>query len=571
MRAGHDGTPVTPARTTRRGFIALAAVTAVGVTASCAPGGAPAPRDPAPSALERRQVWAHMVPQGLPLAADPDVHYGSERPLSLAPAGTGYERLVADQLTQARAAGLTGMQILLLDGVNSGTDFVADWMSAADPSWRNSSSAGFSVAPCLQVSSLRRATSMVEQYAAAAAEHPSAARSGDALVVWVYNARSLSPGDWNTLRGTLHDRGTDVFLVAELKTQASQHGDTLDTSLVDPYAGSFDALWLFEDKETEVLHDVVSWAAAHDLPFAGGSLPGYDRQTAHGGYVDARGTELWRRHLESQLAAHPAWLTAVTWNDAVEHTSVQPTTDWGRTRADLLAHHSAVFRGAAQEDSEARAYASSPQYLLAGRELLVEGLVINHGHTAVRVRTRVTSAAGRTLAEAVSEPVAAGGVTAAVVERTLDLRGGEHVVAVVDLLDEKGARTAGVRGAPVVVYDEADPAVPSPDRRRYYSLGSHETTDFSGVARLERGEGPGPSGMHVTTTRAVRSVELLHNTWPAGLALDATGVGYEDPPGSIVGGQEVSTVPGGFTIARVVTHEGRIAYSAPVHHGASGG
>jgi len=123
----------------------------------------------------------------------------------------------------------------------------------------------------------------------------------------------------------------------------------------------------------------------------------------------------------------------------------------------------------------------------------------------------------------------------------------------------------------VVVYDEADPAVPSPDRRRYYSLGSHETTDFSGVARLERGEGPGPSGMHVTTTRAVRSVELLHNTWPAGLALDATGVGYEDPPGSIVGGQEVSTVPGGFTIARVVTHEGRIAYSAPVHHGASGG
>ena len=132
MRAGHDGTPVTPARTTRRGFIALAAVTAVGVTASCAPGGAPAPRDPAPSALERRQVWAHMVPQGLPLAADPDVHYGSERPLSLAPAGTGYERLVADQLTQARAAGLTGMQILLLDGVNSGTDFVADWMSAAD-------------------------------------------------------------------------------------------------------------------------------------------------------------------------------------------------------------------------------------------------------------------------------------------------------------------------------------------------------------------------------------------------------------------------------------------------------
>ena len=77
--------------------------------------------------------------------------------------------------------------------------------------------------------------------------------------------------------------------------------------------------------------------------------------------------------------------------------------------------------------------------------------------------------------------------------------------------------------------------------------------------------------MRVRTAHPVRSVEFLHNTWPAGLALDDTGVEFQNPPESIVGGQEVSTVPGGFTIARLVTHEGKIAYSAPVHHAPPGG
>lgn len=572
MPTRDEDSPMARVGANRRTVLMLLGVAPLAACASCADGPGPVSRTPAPDdALHRRQVWAHMVPQGLPLASGSDVHYGSERPLSLAPAGTGYQRQIADQVQQARSAGLTGMQILLLEGVNTGADFVGDWMTATDQSWEGASSPGLSVAPCLQVSSPSGATAMIEQYAETAAQHASAARSGSALLVWIYNARSLSPGQWDSLRSDLHERGTDVFLVAELQTEASQHGDSLETSMIDPYAHCFDAVWLFEDKESAVLEDFASWAAANEIPFAGGTLPGYDRETDRGGYVDARGTELWRGHLEAQLASHPAWLTAVTWNDAVEHTSVQPSTDWGSTRADLLAHHSAVFRDAAQGDSETRAYVSSPQYLVAGRKFLAEGLVVNHGDATVRIRARVTSATGQILAEATSDPVAAGGVTAAVIERDLDLRGGEHVVTVVDVLDEGGSRVSGVRGAPVVVYDGGDPAVPSPDRRRYYSFGSHEATDFSEVAKIDRGAGPGPAGMRVRTAHPVRSVEFLHNTWPAGLALDDTGVEFQNPPESIVGGQEVSTVPGGFTIARLVTHEGKIAYSAPVHHAPPGG
>ena len=560
---------MTPARTTRRGFIALAAVTAVGVTASCAPGGAPAPRDPAPSALERRQVWAHMVPQGLPMAADPDVHYGSERPLSFAPAGTGYQRQIADQVQQARSAGLTGMQILLLEGVNSGGDFVGDWMTAADRTWQDSRSRGFSVAPCLLVSSPGAARELVEQYAEAAAPHPSAARSGSALVVWIYNARSLTPEQWDSVRTGLRGGGTEVFLVAELTTEASQHGDRLDTSVIDPYARCFDAVWLFEDKESQVLEDFAAWAAEKGVPFAGGSLPGYDRETLRGGYVDARGTDLWRAHLEKQLAAGPTWLTAVTWNDAVEHTSVQPTSDWGTTRSDLLAHYSAVFRGVEQADGDPRAYVTTPQYLIAGQRLLAEGLAINHGSTPVTVRLRVTSAQGRVIAESTSRPAAPGGVTTAAVDKAHRLKGGTHAFAEVELLDESGRTLSSTRGAPVVVFDAGDPAVPTPDRRRYYSVGSHGAADFSALAELQHSGGQDPSGMRVKSKEQVRCLELLHNTWPAGLALDATEVAYADPPATIVGDQQVTTVQSGFTVARLVTREGKIAYSPPVHHPAS--
>ncbi|WP_124035174.1 hypothetical protein [Kocuria tytonicola] len=541
----------------------------VGTTASCSDAGGPAPKIPAPSALERREVWAHAVPQGLPLADGDDVAYGSERPLSFAPRDTPYDTLVADQVDQARAAGLTGMQILLLEGVNSGGDFVGDWMTAADRTWEGPQPRGFSVAPCLLVSSPRSARELVEQYAEAAARHPSAARSGSALVVWIYNARSLTPEQWDSVRTGLREGGTEVFLVAELTTQASQHGDRLDTSVVDPYARCFDAVWLFEDKETQVLEDFTAWAADKGVPFAGGSLPGYDRETSHGGYVDARGTELWRAHLEKQLAANPTWLTAVTWNDAVEHTSVQPTSDWGTTRADLLAHYSAVFRGVGQADGDSRAYVTTPQYLVAGQELLAEGLAINHGSTPVTVHLRVTSAGGRVLAESTSRPAGPGSVTTAAVEEALPLKGGDHAFAVVELLDESGRHLSSTRSAPVVVLDAGDPAVPTPDRRRYYSVSSHGAADFAALAELQHGGGPNPSGTRVKSKDSVRCLELLHNTWPAGLALDAAEVAYTNPPAKIVGDQQVTTVRSGFTVARLVTHEGKIAYSPPVHHPAS--
>lgn len=558
---------------TRRTFLALAGTALVGTTVACSASGRPgATRGPSSSAAAQQQVWAHMVPQGLPLAESGDIHYGSERPLALAPAGTDYASLVSGQLEQGRAAGLTGMQILLLEGENKGSDFLGDWMDAADPTWQDGAE-GFAVAPCLLVSSRDGAVQMIRQYAEVADGRSSAARVEDALVVWIYNARSLSPEDWASCRGAVEESGTRLHLVAELATAASQHGDSLDTSLLDPYADTFEAVWLFEDRESQVLGDFAAWAAAHGTVFAGGTLPGYDRETSHGGYVDARGTQLWRTQLERARDSGAAWLTAVTWNDAVEHTSVQPTTDWGTTRADLLAHHAAAFRGHEPQEKNLTAYVTSPQYLVAGQELLVEGLAINHESQDARVTVRVTDADGTTLATSQEVTVAAGEVGAAVLERTVRVSGGAHVFAVVELRDASGELRSSTRGAPVVVFAAGDPAIPDPPRRRWYSLSSAATVDFSRWAKIEGedDDAASPSDLRVLTERTVRSVEFLHNTWPAGLALAARELSYRAPPDSLVGGQEVTTVTQGFTVARLVTEAGEIAYSAPVHHGTVAG
>ena len=263
---------------TRRGLFVLTGSAAVLLAASCGEDPDRTTWTRGADSLPDRQVWAHMVPQGLPLSEDPQTHYGSERPLFLAPAGTPYPQLVQSQLDQARAAGLTGMQILLLEDVNSGDDFVTDWMAAADPTWQDGAR-GFAVAACIQVTSRSGAESLIREYVAAAKDRPSAARIDDALVVWVYDARALSPDDWLACRRGLERDGIAVYVVAELRTAASQNDNAFDAAAVDPYAGLFEAVWLFDDHDSMILPDVARWAREHDTAFAGGILP--DGALAH--------------------------------------------------------------------------------------------------------------------------------------------------------------------------------------------------------------------------------------------------------------------------------------------------
>ena len=548
---------------TRRGLFVLTGSAAVLLAASCGedPDRTTWTRDA--DSLPDRQVWAHMVPQGLPLSEDPNTHYGSERPLSFAPAGTPYPQLVQSQLDQARAAGLTGMQILLLEGVNSGDDFVSDWMTAADPTWRDGAR-GFAVAACVQATTRSGADSLIREYAAAAEGRPSAARIDDALVVWVYDAPALSPDDWLACRRGLERDGIPVYIVAELRTAASQHDNTFDAAAVDPYAGLFEAVWLFDDHDFMILPDVARWAREHDTAFAGGILPGYNRETTNGGYVDARATELWRSQWQLQRDAGAGWATAVTWNDVVERTAVQPTTDWGTTRADLTAHYAAQFRGETPPTRDPVGYVTSPQFVLEGRNVLAEGLVINRGAEPVRVRVRVIARDERELASSDPVTVAAGEAGAAVLDRGIEADAGSWVYAVVDVTDGTGRRLSSTRGAPVVVYAPEDPAVPQPARRTYYSLASDRSAAFTDLmAPLPRDADA--RSLRLTAREPVRSLEVLHNTWPAGLAVGQQDVAYEDPPQSIVGGQDVTTPAHGFTVARVVAQDGTIAYSTPVY------
>lgn len=570
MSRSHDrGNFRHPGQLSRRGFAAVVCLAAVSLTAACSHEPRTARWARGTDSLPGRQVWGHLVPQGLPLSDDEDVSYGSERPLTFAAHSTSYDELVESQLQQARKAGMTGMQILQLEDVNVGSDFVVDWMTAADPTWRGGE--GFAVAPCIQVTSRQGAESLIRQYVQAAQGRSSAARIDDALVVWVYDARALPPQQWVTCRQNLERDGIHVYLIGELRTASSQHGNSLDEDAIDPYAGLFEAVWLFDDHGFLIMPGFAEWARRHDMAFAGGVLPGYNRETPNGGYVDPRATALWREQWEQQQDSGASWATAVTWNDVVEHTAVQPTSDWGTTRADLAAFYSAKFRGSNLSRREPELYVTSPQFVIAGDPVLAEGLVVNAGGNPVTVRLRVTTGAGKDVVSPVTARAAEGTVAAATTEEAVRLTPGTAVYAVAELEDTSGHVTSTVQGAPILVYASDDDAVPQPRRRTYYSLAAGAAAPFDDLvdATTTTLEQAGASPPVLMTRHQVSALELLHNTWPAGLALEASRVTYAEPPQSIVGGQKISTPPYGYTVARIITADGSIAYSPPVYRPAS--
>lgn len=554
-----------PRNWSRRGFLTLAGVTVAGACSACGTEPLTEAWPRGTDSLPGRHVWGHLVPQGLPLSEAPDLHYGSERPLTYAPAGTSQRELIHEQLRQARAAGLTGMQILLLESVNHGSDFVTDWMAVCEEA--QEADEVFRIAPCIQATSSRGAERLIREYVRAAREHSAAALIADSLVIWVYDARAITAQAWRQCRHNLERDGIDVYLIAELRTASSQYGNTLNRDALEPYGELFEAVWLFDDHGHLIMSDLAEWVREHRMAFAGGVLPGYNRETPRGGYVDARGTHLWRQQWELQSSVAASWATVITWNDVVEHTAVQPTSDWGTTRSDLTAFYAGRFRGESLPETAPQLYVTTAQYVVAGEAILAEALVINSSPAPVGVTVRLVDERGTQLLEGPAVRVAAGEVGAASIENAPPLTPRTAVYAVAELTDTGERRTLSVQSAPVLVYAPGDSAVPAPGRRTYYSVAASGMAAFEDLVAE-----PGTEqidelarGSRLVLREPAAAVEILHNTWPAGLALESSRVSHSDPPEYLVGKQRVSTPRHGFTLARVVTGSDRIAYSAPVY------
>lgn len=563
-------------RSTRAALVALCVAAGVmaGVTSSTPPPTGLQGRRLDSQRLPGRQVWAHLVPHGLPDYVEEGgaPGYGSLFPLDLVGGDWRAPARPTSGLRRALQAGLTGVQVLQFDDVNRGSDFVREWMSQADATWEDSNQENnFSVAPCFSASTPEGVVRLAREYHTTARGHPSAARVEEKLVVYVYGTHSMTPGEWQLARSRLTADGIDLFWIVDLQTDASQHNMKVPVQVLDGYVKQFEAHWLFEDSTGGIWPELTDYIRSRHLSYAGGIMPGYDRETvAEGGYVDARGTREFRDQWEVSLALDAPWVNVVTWNDMVEHTEIKASSDWNVTRQDINAFYAAKFRRTAFPRASAELYVTVPSFVRLGETLRAEGLVLNGGSAETSVSIRLVDSAGRSLGGATSAVVSPGtagdATTSAVVTR---YPAGRFVRAEAWTLDSNGAPLQKVLSAPVVIYGDRVEATPMM-RKVYYSIPAARSLPgqihFQVTSHPEDGSSTSQALVSTSQGTTPRFIQVLQNTRSAGLAIDKATLVSSIPmkPTMIIGGQAVSAAASGFYVARVIDQDERVGYSAPV-------
>lgn len=531
----------------------------------------------ATATLPGRQVWGHMVPHGLADYREGVPQYGADYPLDLIPGGYWDAPRPTAGVVRAQQAGLTGMQLLQFDWENKGSDFVDEWMVKADPTWRDQDPMNnFSIAPCWLLTKPGSAVRLAREYAQAAAGHPSAARIGGKLVIYVYAPRNLTPAQWAAERTALKEARLDVFLIADLQTDSSQHGYALNSGMIDPWAAHFDAVWLFEDSTNRIWQDLTKLLATRRYPFAGGIMPGYNRETSEsGGFVTPDGTKQFRQQWEGHLASQVSWVNIVTWNDTVERTNIKANSDWNVTRQDINAFYAAKFRTIPFPKPSAQLYVTTPDFIRSGGSPRAEGMVLNGGTTPVIVHTRLVDKDKRPLTKTYSTTVAPGTSGDATVPDVLtSYPNGRFVRAETWTTDVSGRVLQQVTSAPILMYDAQTQTTPMM-RTHFYSIPASRALNVRPTLTAN-GTNLGAQGTTVTAavptgTRKApihvkpRFIEVLQNTRQAKIAFDSMSVRTTPmQPRLIVGGQTIAAAPNGFYVARLIDDQERVAYSDPI-------
>jgi gamma-glutamyltranspeptidase/glutathione hydrolase len=545
---------------------------------------APAPLPVTPSGpalinqtLPGKQVWAHIIPQGLPNwseGSDGKNQYGELYPLDLVNGNYSTPVRPTDGVPRAQAAGLTGVEILQYSG-NVGSDFVTTWMKQADPTWSDSNpDNNFSVAPCLAISnSVDDAVRLVTQYAAAAAGHPSAARVNGDLDVYVYGSQEMSPSGWATVRNRLASAGISVFLVADLGEDAAARPYTQRSAPISALFPYFNASYTFDWTPASLWSDLVGFLNSSGRQYAGGMMPGYDRETcADCPYFDASGTKVYRQQWEQNLASGGAWQTISTWNDFVERTEVQATSSWNTTRSDITAFYSAKFRGIPFPKPSAQLYSTTPEYVRIGEATLAEALILNGSTDAVTVSTQLVDGNGAPYGAAVTASVAAGAAGDATTPSSLKVTtmpAGHFLRAKASSYDSSGHLLQTVTSAPILVYGTSDNPAPML-RRLYYSVPAYAA--LPGAVQLALNGNPASGGSASASVTApagvsVRFNEVLQNTRQVVNGFATSQLTTSLPMGTrtIIGGQQISASAHGFYVGRVIDSQERVGYSDPIY------
>jgi hypothetical protein len=518
--------------------------------------------------FQTKRVWVHHLTTLPDFNLDPpEPPFGALYPLELMSSYTTPLRDI-DLIQRMKDSGINGVQALIYGYLDESAN-VDELLQEADRH------PGFVVAPSIYADTEDQAVNLVQTYAALAARHTSAAKENGKLVIFTYGSRyGHSPNFWQNVRNRLSSAGIATFFVNDIGADLSVNGG-LQSNLVTPYFPVFDASYTFEDTLPEYWSDVVSLFNRYNRAYAGGIMPGYDRETsADGGYRDAEGTARYRKQWDLGLAAGLQWQTVNTWNDTVEHSEIQPTSDWNWTRADITAFYSAKLRGTPYRSSSPQLYVTTAKMIHLRGVPKAEGLILNPGNSPMTVQIQLVDSNQTPYSNTFSVvvgPYSAGAVTIPSNLTVNSFPAGRFLRARAKMYNSAGAIVQEVTSAPILIYSATQ--VPELDGRTlYYSIPAAKALPGSVGLKLNGSPVASPGTATATVIppsgNIVRFAEVLQNTRQVKNMFAQTPFTTRVPltnGEAIVGDQVISTSASGFYMARVIDEQERVGYSDPVY------
>lgn len=422
---------------------------------------------------------------------------------------------------------LLEMKSALFHGINAfAIDTLPDMKNARNYVILADQVPGFRIIPTLDCAIARSAVrtgksaSIVDWTVSSIKDYVEVAKAGRISPVKVGNKYVISTysqggviqnSDWRAARALLAREGIEIYVIGD--TTANYNGNPTPTAFENKlslYIDDFDMGYAFLGVTPAYEASYLRVFNQHQRPFAGGIMPayyrGYGAPWPYGPFgFDGYGTAVYRQAFARQTQMKLPALAISTWNDYVEHTNVNMSTEWMTTRLEIAQWYAALYRGAALPFQDVRVYVTAPQALRLGQSGTAEALVINPSDKAVTVDLIIRDPQNRIVSSA---------------RKTIAARSLDAASLVLNFSDSKykfvvPTATSGnisVNGMPVLIYPEPRPAdfhskpvyasVPS---TRYFKVAPQDI-------ELAIDEGRGTMTFNVPENLKIKFADVLHDT-----------------------------------------------------------
>lgn len=525
------------------------------------------------SQLSSKLVWAHNLKDlTLEMKSVNTSLYGAHYPLALSK--ESWTTIDRAMVATAKKAGIDGFAVDIANNPSKAISL----LEAADYE------TGLMVAPTLDVGGSGvtaqnyedTIVQAVSDYCKVAASHSSAAREGEAFIVFTYSQTGVPPSSWENARKRIKDAGYKVLWVGDISVNFNGNPsvDNVKQQLL-PYMPTYDVGYIFN-----CLTNAAYWNAITTeftkagSPFAGGICPSYYRgwsgKAIYPFGFDSNGTALLRNQWERQIKNNLPWTHITTWNDYVEHTNIDPDSDWNMTRFDITAWYAARFKGQPEPFKEPRLYITTPQALYRNETSVAEALVLNPSDHTVTVSIQLLDGKGKTFGGRVSASVAPHSQGAAVLPLTSSGSPNRRFLRARAKLSDSVQQS--VVSAPIIFYD-AGFRTPYNNYNNnnnrpvlYYSVPA--THALPGKVNLSikdmNAEVNPPNGTNIRFVDVLHDTNLVH-TFVETQASYSTSLGPEVHESDDNHFDYVSGSDYGIYVARVIDSQNRVGYSNPIY------